>query len=163
MSMPCVDRGLQKLVVPLVTILIGNCSNVQVLRRLRGGAGVHLDIPGQWECKVCGATRCWPARKRCYRCDAPRDTVPNNLPMGPLGRAPPQSRSSGPPTRSSGPRRIPPRNSGTGSMPPPGAGVGPSPGGIETERKVEASELLQALSLLHDAGRLCKVPSLGSS
>ena len=66
--------------------LIGNCSNVQMLRRLRGGAGVHLDIPVQWECKVCGATRCWPARKRCYRCDAPRDTVPNNLPVGPLGR-----------------------------------------------------------------------------
>ena len=121
---------------------------MQVLRRLRGGAGVHLDIPGKWECKVCGATRCWPARKRCYRCDAPRDTVPNNLPMGPLGRAPPQSRSSGPPTRSSGPRHIPPRNSGTGSVPPPGAGVGPSPGRIETEKKAEASELLQALSLL---------------
>ena len=33
-------------------------------------------------------------------------------------------------------------------MPPPGAGVGPSPDGIETEKKVEASELLQALSLL---------------
>ena len=29
---------------------------------------------------MCHATRCWPARKRCYRCDAPRDTVPNNLP-----------------------------------------------------------------------------------
>ena len=82
---------------------IGNGSNVQVLRRLRGGAGAYLDIPGQWECKVCHATRCWPARKRCYRCDAPRDTVPNNLPMGPLGRAPPQSRSSGPPARSSVP------------------------------------------------------------
>ena len=122
---------------------IGNCSNVQVLRRLRGGAGVHLDIPGQWECKVCGATRCWPARKRCYKCDAPRDTVPNNLPMGPLGRAPPQSRSSGPPTRSSGPRHVPPRDSGTA-----GAGVGPSPGGVEAEKKVEASEMLQALSLL---------------
>ena len=127
---------------------IGNGSNVQVLRRLRGGAGAYLDIPGQWECTVCGATRCWPARKRCYRCDAPRDTVPNNLPMGPLGRAPPQSRSSGPPTRCSGPRHIPPRNSGTGSVPPPGAGVGPNPGGVEAEKKVEASELLQALSLL---------------
>ena len=100
--------------------LIGNCSNVQVLRRLRGGAGVHWDIPGQWECKVCGATRCWPARKRCYRCDAPRDMVPNHLPMGPLGRAPPQSRSSGPPTRSSVPRHVPPRNSGAVSGPPPG-------------------------------------------
>ena len=96
---------------------IGNGSNVQVLRRLRGGAGAYLDIPGQWECKVCGATRCWPARKRCYRCYAPRDTVPNNLPMCPLGRAPPQSRSSGPPTRSSVPRHVPPRNSGAVSGP----------------------------------------------
>ena len=49
---------------------------------------------------------------------------------------------------SSGPRQIPPRNSGTGSVPPPGAGVGPSPSGNETEKKVEASELLHALSLL---------------
>ena len=63
---------------------IGDCSNMQVLRRLRGGAGAYLDIPGQWECKVCHTTGCWPARKRCYRCDAPRDTVPNNPPMGPL-------------------------------------------------------------------------------
>ena len=97
---------------------IGNGSNVQVLRRLRGGAGAYLDIPGQWECKVCHATRCWPARKRCYRCDAPRDTVSFNLPIGPLGRAPPQSRSSGPPTRSSVPRHVPPRSTGAVSGPP---------------------------------------------
>ena len=31
---------------------------------------------------------------------------------------------------------------------PPGAGVGPSPGSVEAEKKVEASEMLQALSLL---------------
>ena len=68
---------------------IGNGSNVQVLRRLRGGAGAYLDIPGQWECKVCHATRCWPARKRCYRCDAPRDTVPNNFPMRSSGTGAP--------------------------------------------------------------------------
>ena len=121
---------------------IGNGSNVQVLRRLRGGAGAYLDIPGQWECKV------WPARKRCFWCDAPRDTVPNNLPVGPLGRAPPQSRSSRPPTRSSFPRHVPPRNTGTVSGPPPGTGVGPSPGSVDAEKKVEASEMLQALSLL---------------
>ena len=113
---------------------IGNGSNVQVLRRLRGGAGAYLDIPGQWECKVCHATRCWPARKRCYRCDVPRDTVSNNLPIGPLGRAPPQSRSSGPPTRSSVPRHVPPRSTGAVSGPPPGAGVGPSPGNVEAEK-----------------------------
>ena len=82
-----------------------------------------------------------------------------------MGRAPPQSRSSGPPTRGSVPRHVPPRNLGTGSGPLPGAGVGPSPGGVEAEKKVEASELLQALSSStnHDAGRLCKVPSLGGS
>ena len=97
---------------------IGNGSNVQVLRRLRGGAGAYLDIPGQWECKVCHATRCWPARKRCYRCDAPRDTAPSSIPMGPLGRAPPQSRSSGPPTRSSVPRHVPPRNASAVSTSP---------------------------------------------
>ena len=60
---------------------IGDGSNVQVLRRLRGGAGAYLDIPVQWKCKVCHGTRCWPAaRKRCYRCDTPRDTVPNSSP-----------------------------------------------------------------------------------
>ena len=127
---------------------VGNGSNVQVLRRLPGGAGAYLDIPGQWECKVCRAMRCWPARKRCYRCDAPRDTVPNSPLMGPLGRPLPQSRSSGPPTRSTGPRHIPPRNGGNGSVPSPWAGAGPSPGGNESGKKAEAGELLQALSLL---------------
>ena len=114
---------------------IVNGSNVQVLRRLRGGAGAYLDIPGQWEC-----TRCWPARNRCCRCDAPRDIVPNNPPMGPLGRPPPQGRS--------GPRHIPPRYNGNGGdVPPQGAGVGPSPGGNDSWKK-GAGELLQALSLL---------------
>ena len=46
---------------------IGKGSNVEVQRLLRGGAISYLDIPGQWECKVCHATRCWPARKRCYK------------------------------------------------------------------------------------------------
>ena len=31
---------------------VGNGSNVQVLRRLRGGAGAYLDVPGECECKV---------------------------------------------------------------------------------------------------------------
>ena len=87
---------------------------------------------------------------------------PTAPPMGPLGRPPPQSRSSGLPTRSSGPRHIPPRNNGHGSVP----GVCPSPGGNESGKKAEAGELLQALSLLqknYDSGRLCKVPGLGGS
>ena len=120
---------------------IGNCSNVQVLRRLRGGAGAYLDIPGQWECKVCGATRCWPARKRCYKCDAPRDTVPKNLPMGPMGRAPPQS---------SGPRLV---IFHTGMLVLEVCSLrvqelAPALVEMRPKKKVEASELLQALSLL---------------
>ena len=63
---------------------IGDGLNVQVLRRVRGGASLYLDVPGQWECKVFHATRCWPTRKRCYKCNAPRDTVPNN-PVGLFG------------------------------------------------------------------------------
>ena len=47
-------------------------STIRVLYRLRGGANTGLDIPGPWQCRVCGATRCWPTRKRCYKCDAPR-------------------------------------------------------------------------------------------
>ena len=107
---------------------IGNGSNAATAPWR--GASSHLDVPGQWECKVCHATRCWPARKRCYKCDAPRDTVPNNPPMAPLGRAPPQSRSS------------------DGNEPLPGASVGSGSAGAEVGKKGEASELLQASSLL---------------
>ena len=49
---------------------------------------------------------------------------------------------------------------------PPGAGVGPSPGNVEAEKKAEASDLLQAFESFttnHVAGRLCEVPSFGSS
>ena len=47
---------------------------VRLLFRLRGGSGGNnVDIPGQWQCSFCHATRCWPTRKRCYRCDTPRD------------------------------------------------------------------------------------------
>ena len=60
---------------------VGNVMTVYLLRRLRSGmSSNNFDIPGQWPCKVCHATRCWPAKKRCYRCDAPSETVPNNPP-----------------------------------------------------------------------------------
>ena len=71
---------------------------------------------------------------------------PTTLPMGPLGRR--RSRSSGPPTRSSGPRHVPPRNNGNGNEPPLGPFVGPSSAETEVGKKGEVSELLQALSLL---------------
>ena len=55
--------------------------------------------------------------------------------MSPLGRAPPQSRSSGPPTRSSGPRHVPPANKGNGNEPLPGAGVGSGSVGAEVGKR----------------------------
>ena len=33
-------------------------------------------IPGEWECAVCQLGRCWPARKRCFRCNTPRNETP---------------------------------------------------------------------------------------
>ena len=127
---------------------IGNGSNVHVLRRAPWWCSCVLDIPGPWECKVCGATRCWPARKRCYKCDAPRDTVPNNLPTGPWdGR----SLSHAVLVLLLVALALDVFHPGILVLevcPPPGAGVGPSPGGNETEKRTEASKLLQALSLL---------------
>ena len=106
---------------------------VRLLYRLRGGSGgnMNVDIPGQWQCNFCHATRCWPTRKRCYRCDTPRDfSIPDGPVRGPLGRAPQPARNNVPPTRSSGPgpQTVPPRNFGNVPPPqrsPPGAGVGP--------------------------------------
>ena len=137
MSMLCGSRFV-KVGCTLSENWIGNGSNVEVLRRLRRGASSYLEVPGQWECKVCQLA-C-----RSYKCDAPRYAVPDNRPMGPLGRAPPQSRSSGPPTR----RHVPPRNKVNGNEPLPGAGVGSGSAGAEVGKKGEASELVQALSLL---------------
>ena len=107
---------------------------VRLLLRLRGGSGGNnVDIPGQWQCSFCHATRCWPTRKRCYRCDTPRDFSAVDGPVrGPLGRAPLLARNNVPPTRSSGPgpgpQTVPPRileNVTPPQRSPPGAGVGP--------------------------------------
>ena len=61
---------------------------VRLLYRLRGGSGgnMNVDIPGQWQCNFCHATRCWPTRKRCYRCDTPRDF---STPDGPAAQKDP--------------------------------------------------------------------------
>ena len=45
--------------------IVGDCT-VHIHHRLRGGS--REDVPGQWTCSQCFAPRCWPVRKRCYRC-----------------------------------------------------------------------------------------------
>ena len=102
----------------------------------------NLDTLRQWQCRVCNATTSWPARRRGCRCDDPRDhSSPGNDTRGPLGRAPRQGRNTGPPSRSSGPRPIPPRNFGNGPL----AGAGTT--GAELGKNEEGGDLLQALSL----------------
>ena len=58
--------------------LTSGCTN-HVLGRLRGSARAGGDgigfIPGDWQCMVCGADRCWPASPPCYRCAQPHGTL----------------------------------------------------------------------------------------
>ena len=127
---------------------VSDNDTIRIFCRLRGGSN-NTDIPGQWQCANCDATRCWPVRRNCYRCGAPRpDTPPAPAPWntgrsrgrskGPLGRDPPPGPSNVPPTVRE-PRVVPPRG-------PPGAGVGTPPKG--TDSAVLPGELLGALKLL---------------
>ena len=122
--------------------LFPGCT-VRLHSRLRGGG--PLDVPGQWQCGLCGAIRCWPTRNQCYKCGQPRSAsscsprsstyldpqgmvggLPQGFPgssplnpgmvQGPLGRGPPPRRSQTPPTSRRGPTVSP--------KPPPGAGTG---------------------------------------
>ena len=58
----------------LLSCGITDGCTVHVHFRLRGGS--REDVPGQWTCSQCFAPRCWPVRKRCYRCGAARDDLP---------------------------------------------------------------------------------------
>ena len=52
---------------------VSSGTHVQMNGRMRGGARPPaVFIPGQWTCGTCGMEGCWPARTRCYRCNAPR-------------------------------------------------------------------------------------------
>ena len=116
---------------------------------LRGGS--RQDVPGQCTCSQWFAPRCWPARKRCYRCGAARDELPSSSKgsekgkgkgdgkFAPLGRKPPSAAGQVPPTTRK-PQVVPPRG-------PPGAGVG-SPPAPETPPSPPSEELVKALLLL---------------
>ena len=53
--------------------IVGDCT-VHIQHPLRGGS--REDVPGQWTCSQFFAPRCWPVRKRCYRCGAAREDLP---------------------------------------------------------------------------------------
>ena len=127
---------------------VSDDDTIRISCRLRGGSN-NTDIPGQWQCANCDATRCWPVRRNCYRCGAPRpETPPTPAPWntgwsrgrgkGPLGRDPPPGPSNVPPTVRE-PRIVPPRG-------PPGAGVGTPP--KDADCAALPGDLLGALKLL---------------
>ena len=134
----------------LLSCGITDGCTVHIHFRLRGGS--REDVPGQWTCSQCYAPRCWPVRKRCYRCGAARDDLPVSakgkvngkvdVAVGPLGRKPPQTAGNVPPTTRR-PQVVPPRG-------PPGAGVGnpptpKSPPSPPSEELVKAFQLLQSV------------------
>ena len=131
----------------LLSCGITDDCTVHIHFRLRGGS--RDDVPGQWTCSHCLAPRCWPVRKRCYRCGAARDDLPvsakgkgngkADVAVGPLGRKPPQTAGNVPPTTRR-PQIVPPRG-------PPGAGVG-SPPTPESPPSPPSEELVKALQLL---------------
>ena len=123
----------------------GGCT-VHIHYRLRGGS--REDVPGQWTCSQCFAPRCWPVRKRCYRCGAAREDLPvsykgkgngkGDIAVGPLGPKPPPTAGNVPPTTRK--PQVVPRG-------PPGAGVG-SPPTPETPPSPPSEDLVKAVQLL---------------
>ena len=61
----CLDVGLS---IEALGLFPG-CT-VRLYSRLKGSG--PLDVPGQWQCAICGAPSCWPTRNQCYKSGQPR-------------------------------------------------------------------------------------------
>ena len=97
--------------------------------RLRGGPSRPRPppVPGSWHCHVCDMGGCWPARNTCFRCLAPRGTVPQ-----------PQSRSE-PPRENQFPVQSPQPSGGVNptyrKLAPQAASVPPTGGNLDAAVK----------------------------
>ena len=123
----------------LSSVGVSDNDTIRVHYRLRGGSN-NADIPGQWQCGNCAATRCWPVRRNCYRCAAscsrPLECWKNKgRNKGPLARDPLPGPSNVSPTVRE-PHVVLPRG-------PPGTGVGTPP--AATDSPVAPGDLLGAL------------------
>ena len=132
---------------------VSSGTHVQMNGRMRGGASPPaVFIPGQWTCGACGMEGCWPARTRCYRCNAPRSGAPP-LQASPVG--PPRENAY--PGKPVAPQSVPvnpalraPRRPAFKQATPAAAPVpGPLPvGPVDLGNAHAISQIMQALATM---------------
>ena len=127
--------------------------HVQMNGRLRGGARPPaVFIPGQWTCGVCGMEGCWPARTRCYRCNAPRSGAPPSQasPIGPPRENAYPGKPIAPQSVPVNPARRAPRRPAFKQATPAAAPVpGPLPvGPVDLGNAHAISQIMQALATM---------------
>ena len=127
--------------------------HVQMNGRLRGGARPPaVFIPGQWTCGVCGMEGCWPARTRCYRCNAPRSGAPPSQasPIGPPRENAYPGKPIAPQSVPVNPARRAPRRPAFKQATPAAASVpGPLPvGPVDLGNAHAISQIMQALATM---------------
>ena len=123
---------------------VSSGTHVQMNGRMRGRARPPaVFIPGQWTCGACGMEGCWPARTRCYRCNAPRSGAPP-LQASPVGKpVAPQSVPVNPARRA--PRRPAFKQATPAAAPVPGPlPVGP----VDLGNAHAISQIMQALATM---------------
>ena len=126
---------------------VSDNDTIRISCRLRGGSN-NTDIPGQWQCANCDATRCWPVRRNCYSAELPVLTLLLLLPLGILVRVEGAAKALLAETPC---LIVPPRG-------PPGAVVGTLPG--DADSSALPGDLLGALKLLRQSSPRRTSPSM---
>ena len=68
---------------------VSDNDTIRIFCRLRGGSN-NTDIPGQWQCANCDATRCWPVRRKLLQVWSVPESPPTPAPWN-TGTPPPPS------------------------------------------------------------------------
>ena len=132
---------------------VSSGTHVQMNGRMRGGARPPaVFIPGQWTCGACGMEGCWPARTRCYRCNAPRSGAPplQASPVGPPRESAYPGKPAAPQSVPVNPARRAPRRPAF-KQPTPAADPAPGPlpvGPVDLGNAQAISQIIQALATM---------------
>ena len=132
---------------------VSSGTHVQMNGRMRGGARpLAVFIPGQWTCGTCGMEGCWPARTRCYRCNAPRSGAPplQASPVGPPRESAYPGKPAAPQSLPVNPaRRVPRRPAFKQPTPAVDPAPGPLPvGPVDLGNAQAISQIIQALATM---------------